>query len=44
MRAAAIASGVTAFIMVGSRIIARWYTVRLFWWDDWCHIIAGVGR
>jgi hypothetical protein len=41
LRAAAIGSGITAFLMVGVRIVARFCTVR-FWWDDWCHITAGV--
>lgn len=43
MRAAAIGSGVAAFFMVACRIFARVYTKREFWWDDWCHITAGVG-
>lgn len=42
MRAAAIGSGVAAFLMVACRMLARMYTVRRFWWDDWCHIMAGV--
>ena len=41
LRAAAIVSGLVAFLMVGIRIVARLCTVR-FWWDDWCHITAGV--
>ena len=28
--------------MVGFRVLARIYTGRRFWWDDWCHIVAGV--
>ncbi|KAJ5128671.1 hypothetical protein N7448_002388 [Penicillium atrosanguineum] len=41
LRSAAVGSGIAAFLMVGLRIIARFYTLR-FWWDDWCHITAGV--
>ncbi|KAJ5201805.1 uncharacterized protein N7498_006468 [Penicillium cinerascens] len=41
LRAAAIVSGTVAFLMVGIRIVARLCTVR-FWWDDWCHITAGM--
>lgn len=43
MRAAAVGSGIAAFLMVGLRIVSRLCTFR-FWWDDWCHITAGVCR
>lgn len=42
MRAAAIGSGVAAFLMVACRILARLYTGQRFWWDDWLHIVSGV--
>lgn len=42
MRGAAVGSGASSMVILISRIIARLYTVRRIWWDDWSHIIAGV--
>jgi hypothetical protein len=44
IEAAAIGTGLLTFLMIGLRVVARFWTVGGLWWDDWLHIGAGVCR